>query len=56
MITRHKNSKFTFGFEQNISFSFLDIKITRESKGFSVFLKVTLSRVFTNFDSFYWVL
>ena len=35
MNTRHKNLKFTFDFEQNNSLSFLDIKITHESKGFS---------------------
>ena len=54
MSTRHKNLKFTFDFEQNNSFSFLDVKITRGSNGFftSVFRKVTFSGVFTNFDSF----
>ena len=54
MSTRHKNLKFTFDFEQNNSFSFLDIKITRGSNGFStlVFRKATFSGVFTNFDSF----
>ena len=29
MNTRHKNLKFTFDFEQNNSFSFLDVKITQ---------------------------
>ena len=54
MNTRHKNSKFTFDFEQNNSFSFLDVKITRGSNGFSTsfFRKATFSGVFTNFDSF----
>ena len=54
MNTRHKNLKFTFDFEQNNSFSFLDVKITRRSNGFStsVFRKVTFSGIFTNFDSF----
>ena len=54
MNTRHKNLKFTFDFEQNNSFSFLDVKITRGSNGFStsVFRKATFSGVFTNFDSF----
>ena len=54
MNTRHKNLKFTFDFEQNNSFSFLDVKITRGSDGFStsVFHKATFSGVFTNFDSF----
>ena len=52
--TRHKNLKFTFDFEQNSSFSFLDVKSTRGSNGFStsVFRKATFSGVFTNFDSF----
>ena len=54
MNTRHKNLKFTFDFEQNNSFSFLDVKITRGSNRFStsVFRKATFSGVFTNFDSF----
>ena len=54
MNTRHKNLKFTFDFEQNNSLSFLDVKITRQSNGFStsVFRKATFSGVFTNFDSF----
>ena len=51
--TRHKNLKFTFDLEQNNSFSFLDVKITHRSNGFStsVFRKGTFSGVFTNFDS-----
>ena len=46
--------EFTFDFEQNNSFSFLDVNITRGSNGFStsVFCKPTFSGVFTNFDSF----
>ena len=54
MNTRHKNLKFTFDFEQNNSFSFLDVKITGGSNRFStsVFCKATFSGVFTNFDSF----
>ena len=54
MNTRHKNLKFTFDFEQNNSFSFLDVKITCGSNGFStsVFRKATFSGVFMNFDSF----
>ena len=54
MNTRHENLKFTFDFELNNSFSFLDVKITRGSNGFStsVFGKATLSGVFTNSDSF----
>ena len=54
MNTRHKSFKFTFDFEQNNRFSFLDVKITRGSNGFStsVFRKAMFSGVFTNFDSF----
>ena len=54
MNTRHIKLKITFDFEQNNSFSFLDVKITRGSKGISksVFRKATFSGVFTNFDSF----
>ena len=54
MKTRHRNLKFTFDFEQNNSFSFLDVKITRGINRFStsVFRKATFSGVFTNFDSF----
>ena len=54
MNTRHKNLKFTFDFEQNNRLSFLGVKITRGSEGFStsVFRKATFSGVFTNFDSF----
>ena len=40
MNTRHKNLKFTFDFEQNNNFSFLDVKITREIKAFSTFSHV----------------
>ena len=52
--TLDKNLKFTFDFEQNNSLSFLDVKITRGSRGFSssVFRKTTFSGIFTNFDSF----
>ena len=35
MNTRHKNLKFTFDFEQNNSFSFLDVKIICGINGFS---------------------
>ena len=54
MKTRHKNLKFTFEFQQNIRFSFLDVKITCEINGFStsVFRIATFRGVFTNFDSF----
>ena len=36
----------------NFSFSLLDVKITRGSKGFSTSVKATFTGVFTNFDSF----
>ena len=54
MNTRHKYLKFTFDFEQNNSFSFLDVKITGGSNRFStsIFRKAAFSGVFTNFDSF----
>ena len=54
MNTRHKNLKFTFDFEQNNSFSFLDVKITCGSNGFStsIFQKAKFSGVFMNFGSF----
>ena len=54
MKARHKNLKFTFDFEESNSFSFLDVKITRVSNGFSnsIFCKATFCGVFTNFDSF----
>ena len=54
MNTRHKNLKLTFDFEQNNGLSFLDVKITCGSKGFSisVFRKATFSGAFRNFDSF----
>ena len=45
MNTRHKNLNFTFDFEENDSFSFLDVKITRGNNGFStsVFRKATFN-------------
>ena len=54
MNTRHTNLKFTSDFEQNNSFSFLDVKIACGSNGFStsVFRKAMFGGVFTNFDSF----
>ena len=54
MNIRHKNLKFTFDFEQNNCFSFLDVKIARGSNGFStsIFREATFSGVFMNFDSF----
>ena len=55
MNSRHPNIKFTFELEQNDTFSFLDIKISRDqSNSFStsVFRKPTFSGVFTNFSSY----
>ena len=51
---QHKNIKFTSEIEENGSLSFLDITITREIKKFetSVYRKLTISGVFTNFESF----
>ena len=50
MNTKHPNIKFTSGFEENDSFSFLDVKITRRNNQLvmSVFRKATFSDVFTN--------
>ena len=56
MNTKHPNIRFTFEIEDQNSFSFLDIKIIRntEKKAFetSVYRKSTFSGVFTNFKSF----
>ena len=56
MNTKHPNIRFTFEIEDQNSFSFLDIKIIRntEKKSFetSVYKKETFSGVFTNFKSF----
>ena len=56
MNTKHLNIHFTFEIEDQNSFSFLDIKIIRntEKKVFetSVYRKSTFSGVFTNFKSF----
>ena len=51
---QHPNIKFAFEVEKNNKFSFLDVKICRESNKFttSVFRNPTFSGVFTNFDSF----
>ena len=51
---QHKNIKFTSETENENSFSFLDIKITRDHNKFmtSVYGKPTFSGVFTNFGSF----
>ena len=54
--TKHPNIRFTFKMEDQNNFSFLDIKIIRntEKKAFetSVYKKSTFSGVFTNFESF----
>ena len=54
MNTKHPNIKFTLEFEENYSFSFLDVKITCRNNQLvmSVFRKATFSGVFTNFKSF----
>ena len=51
---QHKNIKFTSEIEDNVSLSFLDIKISRENNKFvtSVYHKPTFSGVLTNFESF----
>ena len=54
MNTKYPNIKFTSEFEENDSFSFLDVKITRRNNQLvtPVFRKATFSGVFTNFKSF----
>ena len=56
---KHPNINFTFEIEENNTFSFLDIKISREpsSETFntSLYRKPTFSGVYTNFDSFIWI-
>ena len=54
MNTKHANIKFTFEYENNNSFSFLDVKICRKKNKLtiSVYKKPTFSRVFTNFKNF----
>ena len=54
MNKRHKHIKFLFESEKDNSFFFLDAKICTEKDKFttSVFRKVTLSGVYTNFSSF----
>ena len=50
---KHKYIVFTCEIEQNGSFSFLDIKISRENKFFTLgYRKPTFSGVWTNFESF----
>ena len=48
------NIKFTFEYEHNNSFSFLDVKICHENNKLTTFVyrKPTFSEVFTNFKSF----
>ena len=54
MNTNHPNIKFTFQHELNNTFSFLDVKISRENSKLitSVYRKPTFSGVFTNFKTF----
>ena len=54
MNTKHPNIRFTFEYEHNNSFSFLEVKICRENNKFtiSVCRKPTFSGFFTNFKSF----
>ena len=54
MNTKDPNIKFTSEFEENNSFFFWDVKITRRNNQLvtSVFCKATFSGVFTNFKSF----
>ena len=54
MNTKHPNIKFTSEVEENDSFSFLDVKITRRNNQLvtSAFRKAAFSGVFTNFKSF----
>ena len=54
MKTKHSNIKFTSEFEENDSFSFLDVKITHRNNHLMtlVIRKATFSGVFTNFKSF----
>ena len=54
LIKQHKNIIFTSETEQNVSLSFLDIKISRENNTFvtSVCRMPTFSGVFTNLQSF----
>ena len=54
MNSKHRNIKFTFETEDSNNFSFLDVKITLQIKGFvtSIFRKATFSGVFNNYDSF----
>ena len=50
----HPNIKFTYDIEKDHTFSFLDVKITRENNHFStsVYRKPTFSGVYSNFNSF----
>ena len=54
MNLKHRNIKITFETEDSNNFSFLNVKITQQNKPFltSIFRKATISRVFTNYDSF----
>ena len=54
MNIKYPNIKFTSEFEENYSFSFLDVKVTRTNNPLviSVFRKATFGDVFTNFECF----
>ena len=54
MNSKHPNIKFSSEFEENDSFSFLDVKMTRRNNQFvtSVFCKAIFSGVFANFKIF----
>ena len=54
MNSKHPNIKLTLEFEENDSFCFLNVKITRRNNQLvtSVFPKATFSGIFTNFKSF----
>ena len=54
MSSQHKNINFSQEQEVNVSLSFLDILVTRESNQFTtnIYRKPTFSGVFTNFESY----
>lgn len=43
---------FTFEVKKTKYFSFLEVKICRESNTFTISVSLTFSNVYTNFDSF----
>ena len=54
MNTKHLHNKFTFKYEHNSSFSYLDVKICHKNNELStyVYRKPTFCRLFTDFTSF----